>query len=73
MIHVLKIEPQFFEAVIDGKKTFEVRQNDRNFRVGDYLLLKELNDTRQRIYTGRTALLRVTYILKDERFCKAGE
>lgn len=51
MIHALKTEPQFFEAVIDGSKTFEVRKNDRDFRVGDYLALNELDDTREG-YTG---------------------
>lgn len=69
MIHALKTEPQFFEAVIDGSKTFEVRKNDRDFRVGDCLALNELDDTREG-YTGRSALLKITYILNDERFCK---
>lgn len=69
MIHALKTEPQFFEAVIDGSKTFEIRKNDRDFRVGDCLALNELDDTREG-YTGRSALLEITYILNDERFCK---
>lgn len=71
MIHALKTEPQYFEAVINAKKTFEVRRNDRDFRVGDYLALNELDDTREG-YTGRSVLLRVTYILDDELFCKSG-
>lgn len=71
MIHALKIEQQFFEAVIDKEKTFEVRKNDRNFKVGDYLALNEVNDT-SKGYTGRALLLKVTYVLKDERFCKEG-
>ena len=71
MIHALKTEPQFFEAVIKKQKTFEVRKNDRDFRVGDYLALNELDDKREG-YTGRSVLLRVKYILDDERFCKEG-
>lgn len=70
MIHELKTESQFFESVINGSKTFEVRKNDRDFRVGDYLALNELNDTRDG-YTGRSVLLEITYILNDERFCKS--
>lgn len=69
MIHALKTEPQFFEAVINGSKTFEVRKNDRDFHVGDYLALNELDDTCEG-YTGRSVLLKTTYILYDERFCK---
>lgn len=69
MIHELKTEPQFFEAVVDSSKTFEVRKNDRDFRVGDYLALNELDDTREG-YTGRSVLLEITYILNDERLCK---
>lgn len=71
MIHALKTEPEFFDAVIHGDKTFEVRENDRDFRVGDYLALNELDDTRTE-YTGRSVLLYVSYVLKDERFCKSG-
>lgn len=71
MIHALKSEPQFFEAVINKQKTFEVRKNDRDFRVGDYLALNEW-DSPMLGYTGRSVLLRVKYILADERFCKEG-
>lgn len=71
MIHALKTEPTFFDAVINNKKTFEARLNDRDFRVGDYLALNELGDAREG-YTGRSVLLRITYILEDERFCKKG-
>ena len=35
MLHDLKIEKQFADAVLDGRKTFEVRRNDRGFNAGD--------------------------------------
>ncbi len=35
MLHELKIERQFADAVLDGRKTFEVRRNDRGFNAGD--------------------------------------
>jgi hypothetical protein len=31
MIHELKTLPIYFEEVIEGRKLFEVRKNDRNF------------------------------------------
>ena len=41
MVHELKILPHYFVEVKTNKKTFEVRKNDRNFQVGDELLLRE--------------------------------
>ena len=41
MIHELKTLPEYFEAVRKGDKTFELREDDRNFKVGDYLALNE--------------------------------
>lgn len=42
MIHQLKCEAKYFEELCSGAKTFEVRKNDRDFHVGDYLALNEL-------------------------------
>ena len=41
MEHRLKIMPEFFRAVTDGRKTFELRKDDRGFSVGDHLVLAE--------------------------------
>lgn len=40
MIHKLKTWPEFFLALEMWRKMFEVRKNDRNFSVGDTLLLQ---------------------------------
>jgi ASC-1-like (ASCH) protein len=48
MIHELKIDPEYFAAVRNGEKQFELRRNDRNFSIGDYLALNEY-DRVQRI------------------------
>lgn len=61
-IHELKILPEYFEAVIDGRKKFEIRNNDRDYSVGDILDLREY-DTKTSTYTGRRVLCLVTYIL----------
>lgn len=49
--HYLKTWPLHWQAVHDEKKLFEIRKDDRNFRVGDLLCLQEFDpDT---TYTGR--------------------
>lgn len=64
MIHELKIKPEYFAAVVTGDKTFEIRNNaDRNFQVGDTLLLWEWNGG----FTGRTAERTVSYITDFEQ------
>ena len=35
--HKLMLHKEFVKPVLEGKKTFEIRFNDRNYRVGDTL------------------------------------
>ena len=73
MIHYLKILPEYFEAVANGRKMYEVRKNDRPhpYAVGDTLVLKEWNDEVGE-YTGRSVTVCVTHILDDAKFVKHG-
>lgn len=68
MIHELKTDPKYFEAIRKGEKTFEVRENDRCFVVGDYLALNEF-DRSDGVYTGRSMILKVTFMLDDKKYC----
>lgn len=69
--HELKIWPQYFRAVWDGTKTFEIRSNDRDFKVGDMLVLREF-DPDDNEYTGSAICKKVSYILDDQAFVKEG-
>lgn len=61
MVHKLKILPQYFDAVVDGTKTFEIRKNDRDFKIGDILFLHEWNPANKQ-YTGQTMTKQICYI-----------
>lgn len=65
MVHKLKTWPCYFEEVFQGRRKFEIRINDRNFQVGDTLLLEEY-DIDAEAYTGRHCHREVTYILTNE-------
>lgn len=67
MLHHLKIHSDYFGLVKSGVKTFEVRKNDREFRVGDELLLEEYNSVNKTI-TGNFCHRRVDYILPGGQF-----
>lgn len=45
-IHILKIQKEFAMAIIDGRKRFEIRKNDRDFKTGDLLIMRPWNETR---------------------------
>jgi len=84
MVHELKCYPQFFEAVWSGDKLFEVRKNDRDFKVGDSLLLVEWwtpssegvvmpveGHRRACKYTGRGIVAEIIYVLPYKDFSQA--
>ena len=39
--HELKVQPPYFDALLNDRKNFEVRRNDRGFQTGDVLYLHE--------------------------------
>lgn len=69
MVHELKTLPEFFQAVKEGIKPFEVRKNDRKFEVGDSLYLREWTGEE---YTGRKLIRIITYILENPLYVKEG-
>lgn len=61
LTHDLKIAPEYFDDVREGRKSFEVRRNDRAYRVGDFVRLREFSAASN--YTGREQLRRICFIL----------
>lgn len=61
MEHELKTWPEFFKAIWDNEKHFELRKDDRGYQGGDTLMLREW--TKRSGYSGRAVKARVTYLL----------
>ena len=59
-IHELKLQQPFFDDVYYNRKKFEVRKNDRNYKVGDRLKLIEFPSENPR------------YVLKDIEYILEG-
>ena len=57
----LKIRQEYIVEVLLGNKTFEIRKNDRDYQVGDILVLREYEG----YYTGRFAIVEVMYVLSE--------
>lgn len=62
--HTLKTETAYYQAVESGIKTFELRKNDRGFRVGDMVTLVEVVNG---IPTGRELdSFEISYVLEGD-------
>ena len=66
-VHELKTIEPFYSDVKSGIKSFEVRINDRNFQVGDFLVLKQY-DQKNKIYSGDAILREIKYILTQNDY-----
>lgn len=70
-IHELKTMDTYFQAVLSHEKNFEIRKNDRDFKVGDALILVEIKAVQKSgdvkytsLFTGRVLLKKITYIFE---------
>ncbi len=45
MTHVIKILNSYADAIVDGRKTFEVRENDRGYNAGDKVRFKVVDSS----------------------------
>lgn len=55
--HRLKVDRKYWPAIIDGRKSFEVRRNDRDFQTGDIIEMHPIDDVASLVSR------RITYVL----------
>lgn len=75
MQHTLKTDSDVFWQVVKGEKKFEIRINDRDFKIGDTLELKEteftgeaMKDGAPYLWTGHVHKVVVTSILHGPKY-----
>lgn len=56
-----KVRPEYYKALCDGSKPFEIRKDEDNVEVGDILILEEWDGD----YTGYTLKRKVSYVLRN--------
>lgn len=70
-LHELKILHEYLIDISIGKKTFELRKNDRDYQVGDLIRFIDIreddsisNKNQIEPYIDEDTLYRITYVLK---------
>lgn len=73
--HNLKVLNEYFIHLISDDKKFELRKNDRDYKVGDMLILREWvpyivhpSNGKDGHYTGRIEIRFITFILKGGQY-----
>lgn len=73
-VHEVKLATIYYDDVASGKKSFELRKNDRHYKQGDALKMQEYEAGN---YTGRYLMADIVYMLEDytglqEGYCILG-
>ena len=65
MLHEIKIQKEYADAVLSGEKNFEVRYNDRNYRKGDFVRFKVVDGIYCVPHKLHNAEYIITYVLRS--------
>lgn len=71
-VHILKSWPKFFNPIATGERMHELRRDDRSYRVGDQLLLKEFEPI-SAVFSGRECLVKITSLTSADEPCAVSE
>ena len=76
--HKIKIKKRYYDAVLKGEKTFEIRKNDRDYKVGDIINFIPIADECDMILPHNQTSYKVTYVFHggeyglEEGYCVFG-
>lgn len=62
--HEVKSWPEYFSRIVSGDMLFQVRKNDRDYRIGDTVVFQEFRPNTG-AYTGRKITTVITNIIMD--------
>ena len=67
MLHKIKISEDFAEAVLNGDKSFEIRNNDRGYQKGDTVIFQVVERDNPRFTVTQNPLngrlFKITYVI----------
>jgi hypothetical protein len=71
MEHQLKISQDYLIHILEGRKTFEIRYNDRDFQVGDTIQFLPLQSEEYNVYAKYSSIpyFDITYIHANAGDC----
>lgn len=64
-VYEMRVFPENFKAIKEGKKKFEVVKNDKNYNVGEYIDLREFDIGKG--YTGEMLCLKIVYMMTSNQ------
>lgn len=70
-VHHLKAWTPMFREIKYGKRDFDVRKNDRDYKVGDTLILNDFDPVKEK-FTGDWAPRLITFKFDNKQFVKEG-
>ena len=73
MKHFLKCDLEWYDAVSNGIKTFELRKNDRDFKVGDTIVLEAKDKNDRSLTLGWRSAFAITHVFVLGDFIAANE
>lgn len=66
MNYTFKVNQNVYDYIVSGKKTFDIRKNDRDYKVGDLIKFVDLNGKDFENYAYR--IYEITYISKSKDY-----
>ena len=67
-VHRVKSWPQYFKPIMAGLRTHELRRNDRDYDVGDFMILEEFDPITKQ-YTGDVLEVEITAMTSMNQPC----